>query len=187
MGVCYARELIVPTARIIAPRDWYPLYETHPYRRAKNHGKTTLLEQLVEEFVRRGIAVGVIKHSKHIHELDTPGKDSHRLRVAGGCPVAVASADMVGVFFPRNESEDFYARLQSLYANCQIVLVEGHVDSTEPKLEVWRAEMGGECLARLRDDISGVISDDQPDVSVPVWPRSDIRQLADVISQMSGI
>ena len=49
----------------------------------RNHGKTTLLVELVEELCRRGLRVGTLKHSSHTHELDTPGKDSHRHRLAG--------------------------------------------------------------------------------------------------------
>ena len=36
----------------------------------KNHGKTTLVVELVEEFTRRGMTVGTIKHTHHQHELD---------------------------------------------------------------------------------------------------------------------
>jgi molybdopterin-guanine dinucleotide biosynthesis protein MobB len=150
----------------------------------KNHGKTTLLVELVEELVRRGLAVGVVKHSKHIHELDIPGKDSHRLRQAGGHPVAVASADLIGIFLPRRADEDFYRRLEPLFAECDIVLVEGHIDGDGPKIEVWRAAVGNTCLAHTRDDILAVVSDDRPEVSVPVWSRSDVRALAERVRSL---
>lgn len=42
----------------------------------QNHGKTTLIVELLEEFARQAIVVGTIKHSSHAHELDRPGKDS---------------------------------------------------------------------------------------------------------------
>lgn len=55
-------------------------------------GKTTLIERLIPEARRRGLSVSTIKHTHHhAIELDTPGKDSHRHRVAGASEVIVAS------------------------------------------------------------------------------------------------
>jgi molybdopterin-guanine dinucleotide biosynthesis protein B len=55
-------------------------------------GKTTLIERLIPALGSRGLTVSTIKHTHHHHiELDTPGKDSHRHRVAGASEVIVAS------------------------------------------------------------------------------------------------
>ena len=144
----------------------------------RNHGKTTLMVELVQEFCRRGIRVGTIKHSRHVHDLDTPGKDSHRHRQAGGQPAAVVTQDLIGVFLPR-PAECVYERLEPLFADCEIVIVEGNIDASGVKIEVWRAAAGSDPLAAERTDIAAVVSDDRPTVRVPVWPRSDIRNLAD--------
>jgi molybdopterin-guanine dinucleotide biosynthesis adapter protein len=151
----------------------------------KNHGKTTLVVDLVEEYCRRGVRVGTIKHSRHVHELDSPGKDSHRHRTAGSQPAAIITSDSVGIFLTR-DGRDEYRRLRLLYADCQIVLVEGDIDAPSGiKVEVWRAAGGSTCLAAQRFDIAAVVSDDQPEVAVPVWPRSDIAWLADRIWELA--
>lgn len=55
-------------------------------------GKTTLIERLIPALRGRGLTVSSIKHTHHHDvELDTPGKDSHRHRVAGAAEVIVAS------------------------------------------------------------------------------------------------
>jgi molybdopterin-guanine dinucleotide biosynthesis adapter protein len=55
-------------------------------------GKTTLIERLIRTMRERGRTVSTIKHTHHHHiELDTPGKDSHRHRLAGASEVIVAS------------------------------------------------------------------------------------------------
>jgi molybdopterin-guanine dinucleotide biosynthesis protein B len=55
-------------------------------------GKTTLIEKLIPALRDRGLTVSTIKHTHHHHiELDVPGKDSHRHRVAGASEVIVAS------------------------------------------------------------------------------------------------
>ncbi len=150
----------------------------------KNHGKTTLIVDLVQEFCRRGICVGTIKHSPHVHELDHPGKDSHRHRTAGAQPAAIITADSIGVFMSRDGRSE-YERLAPLFADCTLVLIEGDIDAAGPKIEVWRAARGTRCLVSERSDLAAVVSDDQPEVSVPVWPRHDLPRLADCILELA--
>ncbi|HID74459.1 MAG TPA: molybdopterin-guanine dinucleotide biosynthesis protein B [Planctomycetaceae bacterium] len=150
----------------------------------KNHGKTRLIVELIEELARRGIRVGVVKHSAHRHELDRPGKDSYRQRKAGADPVAVVTAELIGIYLGREAGEDFYRKLAPLFGHCQLVLVEGHIDAEGPKVEVWRHGRGDPPLAAMRSDIAAVVSDDRPEVTVPVWPRS---QLAFVAEQLWGL
>jgi molybdopterin-guanine dinucleotide biosynthesis protein B len=147
----------------------------------KNHGKTTLVVELVREFRRRGMRVGTIKHSRHAHELDTPGKDSHRHRGAGADPAAILTHDSIGVFLHRRAGDDCYQRLAPLFADCELVLVEGDIEAGGVNVEVWRQAMGTPCLAAERGDIAAIVSDDQPPVAVPVWPRTDVTRLAEQI------
>ncbi|EGT4452666.1 molybdopterin-guanine dinucleotide biosynthesis protein B, partial [Cronobacter sakazakii] len=46
-------------------------------------GKTTLLKALIPLLRERGIRTGLIKHTHHNMDVDTPGKDSYELRKAG--------------------------------------------------------------------------------------------------------
>jgi molybdopterin-guanine dinucleotide biosynthesis protein B len=144
----------------------------------KNHGKTTLIVELVRELTQQGIAVGTIKHSGHAHELDTPGKDSYRHRQAGASPAAIVTEQLIGLYLPRRAEADPYALLAPLFSHCGIVLVEGDLDGRGAKVEVWRKSAGGECLASARRDIRCVVTDDPLDPHVPVLPRSDVRALS---------
>lgn len=146
----------------------------------RNHGKTTLIVELIGELRRRGLRVGTVKHSCHRHDLDSPGKDSYRHRQAGGQPAAIVTQDLVGVFLPR-PSTCVYARLQPLFADCQLVVVEGDIESRAVKVEVWRAAVGGTPLAAERTDIAAVVSDDPLAIDLPVCPRGDPAQLADLV------
>jgi molybdopterin-guanine dinucleotide biosynthesis adapter protein len=147
----------------------------------KNHGKTTLVVDLVQEFCRRGIRVGTMKHSQHAHELDTPGKDSHRHRQAGGNPAAILTRDSIGIFLHRKDGDDCYERLAPLFADCELVLVEGDIEAGGVNVEVWRQAMEAPCLAAERGDIAAVVTDGRPDITVPAWPRSDVGRLADLV------
>lgn len=88
-------------------------------------GKTTLIEKLIPGLHRRGLTVSTVKHTHHHQiELDTPGKDSHRHRMAGAAEVIIASDKG----WARIASSDEPARLQDLIAQLRpvdVVLVEG--------------------------------------------------------------
>lgn len=143
----------------------------------QNHGKTELVLTLIETLRARGLRVGAVKHTSHVHELDTPGKDSHRHRLAGASPVAMVSGEVTAIYLPDLDPQHPYDRLAPLFAECDLVLVEGHADGPGPFVEVWRAAVGTPPMAIERSHITAVISDDAPDVPVPVWSRKDLTEL----------
>ena len=162
----------------------------------KNHGKTTLVFELVRELQSRGLRVGTIKHTHHHHELDTPGKDSHLHREAGAVVSGVYSRTMTTVFWPPNEpantdaepsesSDAKYAAFAPMFSSCDIVIVEGDSHTQATKLEVWRKEVSGSPLAASDATIAVVITDDNvdQDMGTPIWPRSDVKAIATKILQ----
>jgi molybdopterin-guanine dinucleotide biosynthesis protein MobB len=149
----------------------------------KNHGKTTLVGELVRELSSRGLSVGTIKHTHHHHELDMPGKDSHRHRMAGASVVGILSPSMQAVFIStdRNEAgdKDHYALLAPMFELCRMVLVEGDSHTSAPKIEVWRSDLDTPPLAATDLSIVAVVTDGEPPVEATVLPRSDVVRLAD--------
>jgi len=41
--------------------------------------------------------------------------------------------------------------------------------------------MGTPCLAAERGDIAAIVTDDHPAVTIPLWPRSDVTRLVDMV------
>ncbi len=158
----------------------------------KNSGKTTLIVDLVRELSAGGLRVGTVKHTHHHHELDTPGKDSFRHREAGAAAVGILSRGMDAVFRPPRPEQrhsDRYAAFEAVFADCDLVLVEGDSTTTAPKVEVWRRATDQPPLALSDHSILAVISDDSLDdceTSPPVWPRGDISQLAQQLQQLAA-
>lgn len=146
----------------------------------KNHGKTTLIIELVRELCRRGLRVGTIKHTRHVHELDKPGSDSCRHRLAGAAPAAIVSGDMAAVHLPC-DGADYFRQLAPLFTGCDLVVVEGDLDGGGNKIEVWRQAVGIPCLASERSDIAAVVSDDPAPVDVPVLPRHHLGPLVQFV------
>ncbi len=145
----------------------------------RNHGKTTLMVELIKRYSSRGIRVGTIKHSSHFHELDREGKGSYQHRVAGANPATIITRGLTGVYLPGLSDEQAYAKLLPLYSDCGLVLVEGDIDRKGVKVEVWRPISNSVPLASERGDIQAIITDHPVNLSIPIWPRSNIDQLAD--------
>jgi molybdopterin-guanine dinucleotide biosynthesis adapter protein len=151
------------------------------------HGKTTLAVALIAHWTAAGLRVGSIKHTGHVHELDTPGKDSWRQRQAGARPAAIIAGDRLALHLPLQPTEDPYATLAPHYADCALVLVEGDVEATAPKVEVWRAGLGVPPIASTRADISAIITDDQPDTVAQRWSRQDLPVIAKQLLRLAGV
>jgi molybdopterin-guanine dinucleotide biosynthesis protein B len=161
----------------------------------KNHGKTTLVVDLVKELSARGQRVGTIKHTHHQHELDTPGKDSHRHRHAGAAVVGILTRSTSAAFWDATPGEsatkDRYAVFARIFADCDVVLVEGDTQTSAPKIEVWRESMGTAPLAQSDATIVAIVTDDnivtdKNAAQTPVLPRSDIAALATRIMELDG-
>lgn len=154
----------------------------------KNHGKTTLVAELVAILAARGLAVGTIKHTHHAHELDTPGKDSHRHRTAGACVAGILSPQLNAIFWPPEEQAatpvDRYEAFAPHFALCDLVIVEGDVLARGIKIEVWRKAAGGPPMAAEDREIAAVVTDDPLDAKTPVWPRNNPSAVADRILQL---
>nr|GEU28044.1 chaperone protein DnaJ A6, chloroplastic [Tanacetum cinerariifolium] len=123
-------------------------------------GKTTLLEFLIGQLAARGLKVNVIKHSHHDLELEPPGKDSARLRMAGAAEVMVASPFRFAIVHelrgaPEPALEDQLARLSP----ADITLLEGFKKYPIDKLEVYRRDQGRDPLYPLDAHVIAVASD----------------------------
>lgn len=158
----------------------------HILGRQKN-GKTTLIVDLINEFKTRGIQVGTLKHSSHSHELDKPGKDSFLHRKAGACPAAIATKDTIAVYLSREPEKNPFDKIKTLFSGVDLILIEGYISGPGKKIEVWRKAAGTAPISSERNDIEALITDDPLETTLPVWPRSDIRRIADQILALTEI
>ncbi|MGE4003457.1 MAG: molybdopterin-guanine dinucleotide biosynthesis protein B [Planctomycetaceae bacterium] len=156
----------------------------------KNHGKTRLLCELVAEFRKRNLRVGTIKHTHHHHELDTPGKDSHRHCESGASVVGILTRSMNAVFWPGPDagsadeatpSETRYSGFATAFSGCHLVLVEGDTKTTAPKLEVWRAALETCPMAGRVLNVLAIVTDDPVETCRPVLRRDNIPAIADFL------
>jgi molybdopterin-guanine dinucleotide biosynthesis adapter protein len=156
----------------------------------KNSGKTTLMVDLVAHLTARGFRVGTIKHTHHQHELDTPGKDSHRHRTAGAAVVGILSPALSAVFVRSSQPHDAanrYDVIAPLFEDCDFVLVEGDAQAAALKVEVWRSECGQTPLAATDRSILAVVTDDPVSLPFMVLARNPVATIAGQVLKWVGV
>ncbi len=155
----------------------------------KNTGKTGLMERLVAEMVARGLTVSTVKHAHHDTEIDHPGRDSYRHRVAGAREVVLSSPRRWAVMHElRDQPEPMLAELLPRLSPVDLVLIEGYKRTSHPKVEAYRAEAGRDLLARENDTIRAVASDVAIDgLAQPVFHLDDTGAIADFILRDLGL
>jgi molybdopterin-guanine dinucleotide biosynthesis adapter protein len=146
-------------------------------------GKTTLLIKLIPRLTARGLTVSTLKHAHHAFDVDQPGKDSHRHRMAGATEVLIGSANRWALVHElRGDVEPALPALLAKLSPVDLVLVEGYKREGHPKLEVYRAGNGKPLLHPDDPSIVAIASDEPlPAASVPVIDLDDIERIADVL------
>lgn len=148
-------------------------------------GKTTLLEKLIVELVRRGWTVGALKHDAHRFEIDHTGKDSWRLTRAGAAVTAISSPTQSAVIRHHEMEPDLDALLRD-FIGMDLVLTEGFKRSRLPKIEVHRASLDLPLLCRgdfADPTLLAVASDAALAIDVPLFGLEEIDRLADFLER----
>ncbi|GGX53544.1 hypothetical protein GCM10007385_22030 [Tateyamaria omphalii] len=154
----------------------------------KNAGKTGLMERLVTEITGRGHSVSTVKHAHHTFDVDHPGKDSHRHRVAGASEVLLSSRNRVALMQElRDQDEPTLGQLLTRLSPVDLVLVEGYKRDAHPKVEAHRAETGNPLIAPGDPTIRAVASDTALTMDRPVFDLNDTNSIADFILSEVGL
>lgn len=149
----------------------------------KNCGKTGLMERLVAEIAGRGFSVSTLKHAHHAVDVDQPGTDSHRHRMAGACEVLLASGRRWALMHElREEEEPSLEELLRKLSPVDLVLVEGFKRARHPKIEAHRKAAGTPLIAPGDPSVLAVASDTgHAGLAVPVFDLDDTGAIADFV------
>lgn len=146
----------------------------------KNAGKTTLVERLVAEFVRRGWTVSTVKHAHHDVDIDQPGRDSWRHRAAGAREVALVGGRRYAIM--REGPEPALDAVLARLLPADLVLIEGYKREAHPKIEV-RADPSAAPMAALDRSIVAIAADAPPaETHLPWFRRDDVGGIADFVA-----
>ena len=144
-----------------------------------NSGKTTLIEKMIPELIKRGWRVATIKHNRHGFAIDHEGKDSWRHKRAGARTTVIASPHQVAVV-EDTERDYEIAELRDRYIrDVDLIIVEGFKQNPYPKIEVFRPSLRRERLCGENDNLIAVVSDEPLVAGVPCFDINDIAGLVD--------
>ena len=125
-------------------------------------GKTTLLKQLIPWLRQRGIRTGLIKHTHHDVDVDTPGKDSFELRKAGADQTMVASNSRWALMTETPGQDELsleYLATRFDSNNLDMILVEGFKHGGIDKIVLHRKETGKSLESLIDIHVVAIASD----------------------------
>lgn len=149
-------------------------------------GKTTLIEQLIPLLAQRGLGVSVIKHVHHGFDMDRPGKDTWRHRVAGAQEVLAVSDERLVLMRELRSGTTALPPLSDLLTHLgpavDWVLVEGYKEAAVPKVEVWRPSTRQQPLYPSDPWVRAVATDEPEAVSGTALPVLDLNNPQAVVA-----
>lgn len=146
-------------------------------------GKTTFIEKLLPELVRRGYRVATVKHDIHGFEVDREGKDSWRHKQAGAHTTVISSPQKVALIRDVEKDLTLAELREKLIQDVDLILSEGYKKDVQPKIEIFRKEKHQELLCTKEDHLVAIVSDREFDVGVSCFFLDDIKGVADFIEE----
>lgn len=148
-------------------------------------GKTTTIEKIIQELIKRGYSVGSMKDIHfHAFKMDPEGTNTDRHRKAGATLVTARGEYETDILFQEKLSIN---EILSFYDH-DFVIMEGVRDSSVPKIVTASS---ADAIADRFDDtvfaISGVVSEDIREYKgLPaINALTDIERLVDLIEEKS--
>lgn len=150
-------------------------------------GKTTLLKAVIPALCARGVRPGLIKHTHHNMDIDTPGKDSYELRKAGAAQTLVASSQRWALMTETPDEEEIdlaYLISRMDHSKLDLVLVEGFKHEPVAKILLFRSDTGHDITELTLDEhVIAVASDDVLSLPVPVLDINNSEEIVVFIQQ----
>ena len=144
-------------------------------------GKTTFIERLIAELKSRGYRVATIKHTPHGMDFNDQGKDTWRHLNAGSEATAGSSPEGMVLVKPVKQDLTLDEIARFLGEDYDIILAEGFKQSSAPKIEVHRREVGPP-LSAVRKRIA-IATDEILEINTRQFSLSDIKGIADLVEK----
>ncbi|HVG05162.1 MAG TPA: molybdopterin-guanine dinucleotide biosynthesis protein B [Burkholderiaceae bacterium] len=150
-----------------------------------NSGKTTLIEKLIPIFRAQGLSVSAVKNAHHGFDMDRPGKDSFRYRVAGAQQVLIATSSRWALLSETPQRAATLDELLRELGTCDLVIVEGFKsEGNIPRIEVRRSANVDPPIFPHDSNVVALATDHTVQSSVPILDLNDPDEIAVFIAQL---
>lgn len=145
-------------------------------------GKTTMVEKLIAELIRRGYVVGTLKHDVHGFSMDHEGKDTWRHKQAGARAVAIIGPDQVALVRSTPKGEFSVYDAIRLLGPIDLVITEGFKRMAFPKIEIFSSVRNEGALLCADDPQLLAVAGDLPvETALPCFDWNDVAAIADFV------
>jgi len=146
-------------------------------------GKTTLVTALIARLKAQGHRVGAVKSDAHGVELDTPGKDTHRMRESGAETTALLSRDQIAIFRDgHSEPVPLQRIVDVFFSDLDFVIAEGFRNHRVPTIVVRREGVDFTDW-KWPDEVCAIVSD-RPETGMPSFGLEDIEGIASFVCRL---
>lgn len=154
----------------------------------KDSGKTGLIIKLINEFIKEGYAVSVIKHDGHDYVMDHEGTDTFRFRSAGAGLSAIFSPTQFSMNCQREIAVEELLTLVKKSQRSDIIIIEGLKQAPYPKVEVVRKAVSDTSVCSPENLIC-IATDclSQNAVKCPVYDIDDIEGIFLCVKKYFGL
>jgi molybdopterin-guanine dinucleotide biosynthesis protein B len=147
-------------------------------------GKTTLVERLVAYYSSRGLRVATMKSMLRDFEMDRPGKDSYRHKLAGARASSISNGRTFALVADIEHGESPVELARRFFSGYDLVIIEGYKDGAFYKIEV----VGDSPEAPLFLDEGGgigiLVSDLALETSLPFYKRDDLEGITGALERL---
>lgn len=148
-------------------------------------GKTALIIRLIKHFKLKNKKVIAVKDAPHKYYLEPESKDTFKFLEAGSDEVClVAKNEMLTMRRITNKTHVF-EMLETQYADCDILLLEGLCRDNIPVIEVFDSTKH-EALKFPVEALSAVVSDKPVTEAIPNFNINDIKQITNFMEAYDG-
>jgi len=148
----------------------------------KDTGKTTLLEGITRELVRRGRTVCYVKHTHQELPMDSPDTDTARLAAAGAAVSVLAGASTTTAYRSSGKERIENVSFREAFPG-EIVLAEGFKSVRGRKIAI----AGGDLDIASLEGVVAVIGTAPDGFGGRVFGPGDIAKIADLIEALAAI
>ena len=149
-----------------------------------NSGKTTLIEKLIPELIKRGYRVGTIKHNKKGFDIDREGKDSWRHQLAGATVTVLSSPTCITLIEKTISELSSVAQICDEYIrNVDIVICEGYKENNYNKIEMYRSDRNDTLMYENSENLLAIVGDKSPKGIFRFFTSDEVVAIVDLVEQ----